>query len=131
MKKEIQKAVLRRDDKFLIVYRSPKAKYFPEYWDFAGGGLEEGEEPFSGIEREVLEETGLNVKALKVAGVYEYDLDNAGKNTHRFTVYEIEPLSDFEIRLSHEHLEYAWSTKREILAKKIEPFIIDYFKEHS
>ena len=128
--KEIQKAVIRKDDKFLTVYRSPNAKYFPEYWDFPGGGLEEGENPFTGIEREVMEETGLKVKARKVVGVYEYDLDNAGRNTHRFTVYEIEPLSTFEVRLSHEHLEYAWSTKEEILAKRIEPFLIDYFKEH-
>ena len=127
--KLIQKAVIKKDNKFLILLRSHKADYFPEYWDFPGGKLEPNEDPFAGIEREVVEETTLNVKALKVIGVYELDLDDAGEDTHRFTVYNIKIISG-DVKIGHEHLEFRWTTKEEILQLKIEPFIPLYFKEH-
>src|SRR3990172_10102011 len=107
-----QKAVVQKDNRFLILLRSPTAKYFPEHWDFPGGKLEPGEEPFIGIEREVSEETALKVKALKVVGVYEFDLDNAGENTHRFTVYSTRIVSG-DVTLSHEHIKFQWATKEE------------------
>lgn len=127
--KLIQKAIIKKDDKFLIILRSPEAKYFPEHWDFSGGKLEPNEDPFTGIEREVIEETALKVKVLEVIGVYELDLDNAGKNTHRFTVYSTEIISG-DVKLSHEHLEFKWATKEEILQLKIEPYMKFYFEEH-
>ena len=116
--KLVQKAVVKKDNKFLIVLRSPEAKYFPEHWDFPGGKLEPNEKPFVGIEREVVEETALKVKALKVVGVYELDLDNAGKNTHRFTVYSTK-IASGDVKLSYEHLKFRWATKEEILQLKI------------
>lgn len=74
--KLIQKSIIKQGDKYLIGLRSENAKYFPLHWDF-GGRLEPGEEPFSGIEREVKEETNLDVRALAVIGVYEFDIDGA------------------------------------------------------
>ena len=54
--KLVQKAVVKNGNKFLILLRSPESFSFPEHWDFPGGRLEEDEEPFAGIEREVFEE---------------------------------------------------------------------------
>ena len=73
--KLIQKAVIKQGDKYLIGLRSENAKYFPLHWDFPGGKLEPGEEPFEGIVREVKEETNLDVRALAAIGVYQFDLD--------------------------------------------------------
>lgn len=126
--KEIQKAVIKRGNKFLIVLRSPKAIFFPEHWDFPGGKLELDEEPFAGIEREIIEETRLKVKALKVVGVYKMVLKDI---PHRFSVYSTKlPLKNKEVELSPEHTAFRWATKEEILKLKIEPYMIDYFKEH-
>lgn len=125
--KEIQKAVVKKGNKFLILLRSPKAEFFPEHWDFPGGKLEPNEEPFSGIEREILEETGLTVKALNVVGVYEMVLKSI---PHKFTVYSTRLLSGEKVKISHEHLEFKWATKEEILALKIEPHMKEYFEEH-
>lgn len=125
----VQKAVIKKDDKFLIMLRSPEAKNFPEHWDFPGGKLEPNEDPFAGIEREVMEETSLRVKALKVIGIYEFDFKKISKNTHRFTVYSVEIISG-DVKLSFEHSGFKWATKEEILKLKIEPFIESYFKEH-
>ena len=52
----VQKAIVKDKNNFLIILRSPSAKFFPEHWDFPGGKLEPNEEPFAGIEREVIEE---------------------------------------------------------------------------
>ena len=128
--KLIQKAIVKKDGKFLIVLRSPDAKFFPEHWDFPGGKLEPDEEPFAGIEREVIEETGLKVKAQEVVGTYEIELDYKGeKIPHRFTVYSTEILSG-DVKLSYEHLEFKWATKEDILQLKIEPYMKSYFEEH-
>jgi len=81
-----------------------------------------------GIEREILEETQLTATAVDIAGVYEYDFDQKGQPTHRFTVYSTDdPVGD--VVLSEEHLEYRWSTKDEILELLVEPFLRDYFLE--
>ena len=88
--KLIQKAVIKQGDKYLIGLRSENAKYFPLHWDFPGGKLEPYEEPFEGIVREVKEETNLDVRALAVIGIYQFDIDGAGEETHQFTIYSTE-----------------------------------------
>ena len=126
----IQKAVVKNGDKYLIGLRSENAKYFPLHWDFPGGKLEPNEDPFDGIKREVKEETDLDIKPLEVLGVYEFDLDNKGENTHRFTIYSTEIISG-DVKLIEEHIEQRWATKDEIRKLKIEPYFEPFFKEHS
>ena len=126
----VQKAIVKDKNNFLIILRSPSAKFFPEHWDFPGGKLEPNEEPFAGIAREVIEETDLKVKVIEVVGTYEIDLDYKGKKSpHKFTVYSTKVISG-DIKLSHEHLKFKWATKEEILELKIEPYMNLYFEEH-
>jgi len=42
-----------------------------DMWDLPGGGIEKGEDIFQALRREVYEETGLKVKPLRLAGVYQ------------------------------------------------------------
>ncbi|MFA6422364.1 MAG: NUDIX domain-containing protein [Candidatus Buchananbacteria bacterium] len=128
--KLIQKAVIKKGDKFLIQLRSPQAKYFPLHWDLPGGKLEQDEDPLIGITREIKEETDLDTKLIKVIGVFELDLDNEGHNSHRFTIYLSEIISG-EVKLSFEHLEQKWATKEEILKLPIEPYFIPLFEKLS
>ena len=104
----VQKAVIKKGDKFLILLRAPESR-FPDHWDFAGGGLEPGEDPIKGVEREILEETTLKAKILKIVGIYDFDFDNKGETTHRFRVYSTELISG-DIKLSDEHVEFRWAT---------------------
>ena len=128
--KLIQKAVIKQGDKYLIGLRSENAKYFPLHWDFPGGKLEPGEEPFEGIVREVKEETNLDVRALAVIGVYQFDLDGVWEYTHQFTIYSTDIIG-WELQLSDEHLEHRWATKEEIMALPVEPYFEPFFHEHS
>lgn len=41
-----------------------------DLWNLPGGGLEPGEAPWEGVLREVKEETGIDVKVVKLQGVY-------------------------------------------------------------
>lgn len=127
--KLIQKAVIKKGDKYLVGFRSPRAEYFPLHWDLPGGKLDLNEDPFVGITREVKEETNLDVNPTKVLGVYELDLDNKGENTHRFTIYSVDVISG-DLKLSPEHLEQRWATKEEILQLPIEPYFKPFFEEN-
>ncbi|MBI4146932.1 NUDIX domain-containing protein [Candidatus Woesearchaeota archaeon] len=124
--KTIQKAVLKKGEKYLILLRSKQARFYPEHWDFPGGNLEEKEHPLHGVEREVFEETGLKVKALKpVTAFDEYE----NNTRYHFITYSTTILSG-EFQLSSEHTAFRWATKDEILSLQIEPFIAAYFKKN-
>lgn len=126
---EVQKALVKRGDKYLVMLRSPDKPYFPEHWDFPGGELE-GDDPRTSVEREIMEETSLTAKAKDVVGEYEFDLDNAGKTTHHITIYDTENFFG-EVRISEEHTAYGWKTRDEILnLDKLEPYIIKYFEDN-
>ncbi len=125
--KMIQKAVIIRGGLFLVLKRSPRADFFPDYWDFPGGKLEPNEDLRTGIEREVFEETGLTINAEKIIGTYKMTLKDI---PHQFTVYATKLLSPHEeVTLSREHTQSKWVTKEELLKLKIEPYMVEYFKE--
>jgi len=126
--KIVQKAVIKNKDTYLILKRSPHAKTFPEHWDFPGGKLEPNEDPVLGIEREIREETQLDLKAVIVLGSYEFDLLDAGYVTHQYVVYETAGKIHDPV-LSDEHTDYRWATKKEMLTLLIEPYMKEYFKE--
>ncbi|MBD3313439.1 NUDIX domain-containing protein [Candidatus Woesearchaeota archaeon] len=113
----------------MILLRSPDAAFFPEHWDFPGGKLEPAEDPKKGIEREVSEETKLRIDAREVLGTYDMDLEKDGQSIpHRFAVYSAEVLEG-EVKMSHEHTDFRWATKEEILELKIEPYMRLFFEE--
>src|SRR3954447_8464726 len=58
--------LLVRDGRVLIGRRKHEPR--KGMWDLPGGFLEEGEEPFDGLRREFLEETGLEVEPLEWLG---------------------------------------------------------------
>ena len=123
--KRIQKAVIKKNRKFLILLRSASSKHFPLHWDFPGGKLEESEDPYKGMEREVVEETSLKVKALKKLAEYDMAIEGI---PHRFTLYATKLLSG-NVKISKEHLRFKWANKGEVLNLKTEPYIKKYLKK--
>lgn len=101
------------DDEILLIKRAPDNPPV-NVWDVVGGAVEQFEDPFDGLIREVVEETGITdfeiVKALDV-----------------FHWYQEEPKWDMigltfwcktktrEIILSNEHVEYKWLTPTDAL----------------
>jgi 8-oxo-dGTP diphosphatase len=68
---------IRKDGKYMLLKRSPEKKYAPNFIHPFGGKLDKDENPFRGAVREVKEETGIDIKNLKLeAVVFEIKPDN-------------------------------------------------------
>ena len=122
--KVAQKAEIKIGDKYLIVKRSPNSPIYPGCWDFAGGKLEHGESSKDGLKREVREETTLNVEPLCPKFVFS----DKPKNHHALIIVWECNLIGGEVKLSYEHTEYKWATKKELSKLKTEKFLKEYFK---
>lgn len=82
-----------------------------ETWEFPGGKVEKGETLEEAMHREWLEELEVDVKIGKELG--QVNFSNKGKNylLHGFFVTPIH-----EQWILHEHTEFRWATKEEILS---------------
>lgn len=63
--------ILDEQDRILLVHRRDL-----DVWECPGGGVDEGETPWEAVVRETREETGLQVVAEKVAGLYWRPIKN-------------------------------------------------------
>jgi len=120
-----QKAVIfNREGKFLAMRRTKTAPSNPGMWDFPGGDLVFGEDAISGIVREIREETGLEVKDIKL-----FDIESHINKEGDFWVtvaYNAQTIHG-EVFLSNEHDEYKWLDSEEFLklesADKLKRFV--------
>ncbi len=119
-----QKALISKNGKFLLLRRSSTAKIYPDLWDLPGGKLEHGENPIEGLVREVLEETSLKIKVLKP--IFAYSELNAA---YVYVVIFESNIISGEVKLSIEHSEYKWASKKEALELKLEPYLQKYFSQ--
>ena len=109
-----QKAVVFNEEgKLLAIRRSGTAPVGPHTWDLPGGDLEYGEDPTEGMNREIKEETGLEVVGLTPFDV-EGHVNNDGSAYWVTIAYKATARG--EVKLSYEHDSYQWVTKKEFLA---------------
>ena len=69
--------VLNGDD-ILLMKRAPHKRIFPNRYNGVGGHIERGEDPLTSARREIKEETGLDLRGLRLRAVYNID---AGETT--------------------------------------------------
>ncbi len=114
--------VVREDGRVLVIKRDDNGR-----WEAPGGVLELDESFESGVQREVLEETGLTVTVERLTGVY--------KNlSHGIValVYRCRPTGG-EPRASEEAREIRWMTTEEVQAAMVPAFgvrVLDAFDEY-
>ena len=84
--------VIRRPDgRFLITKRVMTKAWAPGWWEVSGGAAQAGEESEEAVRREVLEETGLDVKEAEGGYVFTYHRENPGEGDNYFVdVYRFE-----------------------------------------
>jgi ADP-ribose pyrophosphatase YjhB (NUDIX family) len=75
------RGVVFRDDALLLVRES-----HDDLWNLPGGWVDVGESPSEAVEREVLEETGYETRAVKLLALY--DRDKHASTPHRWHIWK-------------------------------------------
>ena len=122
------KAVIVKDDRFLVLKRSEKemsSSYMNkrECWDLPGGGVKFFETAEHGLFREIHEETGIKVSLKKILNVY----DAIRLNIHMLIITYVCVYKSGDVRLSSEHEDYYWLTIDEMYEKKLPNWMIRDF----
>ena len=109
-------ALIEKDNKYLIARRLTGDKNVYGKWEFPGGKLENDEDEYRAIEREIKEEFELNIRAIKflVNNVCEYPTKKID-----LRLYECIYLSG-EFNL-HDHSEYIFVEIKDLLKYDLAP----------
>ena len=106
-------AFVEKDEKFLILKRSPEKDFVPNAWEVITGRLEEEENPVKGILREISEETGLEAKVIMPIDTGFFY--RGGKEFPMvFISYYCKYLNG-EVKTSWEHVQHQWVSIDEAL----------------
>ena len=70
--------------KYLITKRAADKSWAPGWWEVSGGGVMAGEDSADAVKREVLEETGIDVKDAEGGYCFTYHRENPGKGDNYF-----------------------------------------------
>jgi 8-oxo-dGTP pyrophosphatase MutT (NUDIX family) len=111
--------VLRRpsDGKFLITKRVMTKHWAPGWWEVSGGAVMAGEDSKDAVVREVLEETGIDVKGAKGGYLFSYHRENPGKGDNYFVdIYRFEvEMKDSDVKIQEEEADgYMFASHEEI-----------------
>ncbi len=69
---------VRNGEDVLLMKRAPYKRVFPNRYNGVGGHIERDEDPLTSVRREILEETGLTVRDVRLRAIYHVD---AGSET--------------------------------------------------
>ena len=120
-------ALIKFEDKYLIAKRSTGSEEVLGKWEFPGGKVEKDETEEHAIEREIKEEFGMDIKAIRFItnNICEYP-----SKTIDLRLYECEYISgEFDL---HDHSEYKLVNKEDIINYDLCPADIplaEYVKE--
>lgn len=122
-------ALIKKEDKILIAKRSTGDINVCDKWEFPGGKVESNETEKHAIEREILEEFEMHIRANNFItnNICEYP-----NKTIDLRLYECTYLNG-EFKL-HDHSEYAWVTINQLLEYELCPADIPlakYIKENN
>ena len=108
-------AVLKKRNEYLMVKRTSEEEEMAGVWEMPSGKVEYGETVESGLQREVLEEVGVNISQFKksIIGLSEYRSSKNGvsKYTVQLNYLVDVPDIDLDVKLSDEHTDFVWAPK--------------------
>lgn len=103
------KAFIVHEGSVLLLKRRPNDAHSPGTWDIPGGRLDEGEDPFEGLKREVREEVSVEVNIKAPLDVHHFTRDDGQKIT--MIIFWCTPTGT-TIKISEEHTEFDWMDMR-------------------
>jgi 8-oxo-dGTP diphosphatase len=123
-------AIIDQNGRVLIVREAATDKNNTKVglWGLVGGRLDPGEPFLDGLNREVLEETGLSVEPLRPLQVGEWSPLIGGIQHQIIAIFMLCKAVTHEIKLSDEHSEYAWvepSKRQDYSMMEPDCFVVD------
>lgn len=108
-------AFIFQDGKLLVVKRSEHEDSFPGIYEIPGGHIELGESFQDGLQREVKEETGLDVTVGDPYFAFTYTGPTSGRHIGEIHfMAELTSGNQAVVLDPNEHSEYSWITEEEI-----------------
>lgn len=103
-------AIFNSNNELLFVRRAATDDFMPGVWEIPGGGTEFGETPEVGLQREILEECGIQITVGKPVFVSDYYIERNGERVQRVEITYLCKLfsENEEVTLSDEHDSFAW-----------------------
>ena len=101
----------------IVLFRKENSKnlflllHYPSgHWDFVKGKMEKGESPHETAIRETKEETGItDISFVKNFEEWiKYNFQYQGELVNKKVVFYLAETKTKEIKISHEHLDFAW-----------------------
>lgn len=106
-----------KEGKYLITQRVMTKSWAAGWWEVSGGGVQAGESSREAVNREVFEETGLNVAVLEPIVMLTYSRENPGEGDNYFVDYYLFDLdfSETDVKLqTEEAMGFKLATLEEI-----------------
>lgn len=118
-------AIIFNDDmEILLLQRSSyEDQWMPNKWSLVGGGVEDGEQPIEAVEREIKEETNLDIKNFIEKFVLQRNSDSV---EHIFVAKYDGDNSD--VKLDKENQDFGWYDVNDIEKLDIVPNLLDYIR---
>jgi len=115
VQKIIVAAVIEHQGKILIIQRSAAEDVFPNLWEIPSGKRELFEKSQDALVREVKEETNIKVKPIMPVDVFEFKVEKENEIRDATQIsFLCKPIGKPKIKLSNEHQNFAWVTKKEL-----------------
>ena len=121
------KAIIKHNGKYLIVKRAANDEVAANLWEFPGGKIEFNEDLYTGLKREVIEETGLNVK---IGNLLYATTFKTHPHRQLVVISYLCAVDSDAVTLSAEHNDYAWVSKAQ-LRDMLSDYIVESLDEHS
>lgn len=116
------RAIIKQDDKVLLLRRSGGNPKYEHLFELPGGKVDFGEDPKATLQREVAEETGLEVLTLQLSEVYSVlDAEDPQKQ-YLSLVFWVSVQGGQHVNLSSEHDKYSWKKLSEIQLNDVTDF---------
>ncbi len=113
---------IRRGDQLLMLKRSARKKYAPSCIHPVGGKVDPNENPYEAATREVLEETGLTIKDLRLEAVL-LDIQPVPDEPYNWLVYHFSADYQSGMLIDTDEGELIWLTKDEVPHQPLHPSV--------
>ena len=116
------RAIIKQDDKVLLLRRSGGNPKYERLYELPGGKVDFGEDPKATLQREVSEETGLEVLTLQLSNVYSILDEEDPQKQYISLVFWVGVQGGHHIAVSNEHDKYSWKKMSDIQLNDVTDF---------